>query len=352
MKQLLLLAMAPLFLHAQADPASEAYKAWDLQHRESDHTSRAQSLFEVSAEWVAKWPDSRWAWIQRRQSLLDTQNRSAELWKQVDENLIRLSPPRTFASVAAYDWVANDTNVKDGEALIASEIEWLDARSRPPLPPQPSLADLVDDAQFGSRLFSPLCTLATAQIKMKEFDRAHATIARIRSWLDGDFKIHFDQDPLETFPDYEAKDYTLSAELAQAEGRNVDALAFLQKVITNPYYRRVYPGNKKELTLAGPNWEARKKAGPPFPAFQRFRRAFPKEFSECHSSHGPPSITNCQGSTSQASVPKHGPTRTWKVRSPWFIYGRPGAGPAGPTLRGFRRFTMQRKIEATFSLSL
>jgi hypothetical protein len=115
MKQLLLLAMAPLFLQAQADPASEAYKAWDLEHHGPDYTARAHSLFEVSAEWVAKWPDSRWAWIQRRQSLLDTQNRSAELWKQVDENLFQLSPPHTFASMAAYGWIASQINGKDGD---------------------------------------------------------------------------------------------------------------------------------------------------------------------------------------------------------------------------------------------
>jgi thiol-disulfide isomerase/thioredoxin len=249
MKLLLLLAFAPLFLNAQADPASEVFKAWNREHQGLDYAARAQSLFEASAEWVARWPDSKLAWTQRRQSLFETQNHSAELWKQVDENLVRLSPPHTFASMAAYDWVANGINVKDGEALTASEIEWLDSRPRPPLPPQPTLADLIDDADFGSRAFSPLCTLAMAQIKMKEFDQARATIKRIRTWLDGDFKLHFDQDQLETFPDYEAKDYILSAKLAQAEGRNLDALAFWQKVITNPYFHREYAFAKEEHEL-------------------------------------------------------------------------------------------------------
>ena len=241
MKLLLLLAMAPFLLQAQADPAAEAYKAWNRDHSGSDYVARAQSLFEVSAEWVAKWPDSQLAWNKRRESLLGTRNRSAELWKQVDENLIRINPPHTFASIAAYDWVTANVNLKDGEALVASEIEWLDG-SRPAQPPQPSLADLIEDSYFGSRVFAPLCTLASAQIKMKEFDSARATIGRIRAWLDGDFKVHFDQDPLETFPDYEAKDYILSAQLAQAEGRNLDALAFWQKVITNPFFRREYGG--------------------------------------------------------------------------------------------------------------
>jgi peroxiredoxin len=243
MKLLLLLSLAPFALHAQPDPAADAYKAWDLQHRDSDFREREQALFEVSADWVAKWPDSRLAWTRRRESLLGTQNHSPELWKQVDKNLIRLSPAHTFASLAAYDWVANDMNVEDGEALIASEIEWLDSRSRPTLPPQPTLADLIDDAHFGSRVFSPLCTLAMAQIKLMEFDRAHATIARMRAWSDGDFRLHFDQDPLETFAGYEGREFALSAQLAQAEGKNLDALAFWQKIITNPYS---YGGHVKE----------------------------------------------------------------------------------------------------------
>jgi thiol-disulfide isomerase/thioredoxin len=249
MKLLLLLLLPLLFLQADSDPAAEAYKAWELQHRDSDFKAREQSLFEVSAVWVAKWPDSKKAWNWRRESLVGTQNHSPELWKQVDENLIRLSPPHTFASLAAYDWVANGINVKAGEALIASEIEWLDARSRPALPPQPSLGDLIEEAYFGSKVFGPLCTLASAQIQMKEFDQARRTIKRIRTWLDGDFKLHFDQDPLATFPDYEAKDYILSAKLAQAEGRNLDALAFWQKVITNPYFHREYAFAKEEHEL-------------------------------------------------------------------------------------------------------
>jgi peroxiredoxin len=173
---------------------------------------------------------------------LETQNRSPELWKQVDENLIRLSPPHTFTTLAAYDWVTAHINLKDAEALIASEIEWMEGQPRP-TPPQRTLSDLIDQAQFGARLFGPLCTLASAQIQMKDFDGAHATIARIHTWLNGDFKLRFDQDPLETFPDYGAKEFSLSAQLEQAEGKTVDALAFWQQVITNPYFRREYGGH-------------------------------------------------------------------------------------------------------------
>jgi len=246
MRVLLILAVCSTFLYAQQDPAWEAYKAWDSEHQESDHKARAQSLLEISADWVAKWPDSKLAWQQRRDALLGTRSDSPDLWKQVDENLIRLYPPHTFASMAAYDWVTAGVNLKDAEALLASEIDFLETRTWPVRPRQPTLADLVEEASFSSPLFGAWCTLATAEIKMKEFDRAHTTIAKIRGWLDGDFKRFYDQDPLSTFPDYEAKYFTLSAQLAEAEGRNTDALAFYQHVITNPYFRREYGGWVKQ----------------------------------------------------------------------------------------------------------
>ena len=246
MRAILIFAICSTFLCAQTDPAWEAYKAWDSEHQGSDYKARAQSLLEVSAGWVAKWPDSKLAWQERRDALLGTRSDSPDLWKQVDENLIRLNPPHTLASSAAYDWVMAGVNLKGAEALLASEIDFLETRTRPVRPQQPTLTDLVREAYFSMPLFGAWCTLATAEIKMKEFDRAHATIAKIRGWLDGDFKRFYDQDPLSTFPDDEAKYFTLSAQLAEAEGRNTDALAFYQHVITNPYFRREYGGWVKE----------------------------------------------------------------------------------------------------------
>src|SRR5579871_2795099 len=249
MKLTLLAALSALLLNAQADPAADAIKAWDAEHRTTDFQAREQSLFEVSAEWVSKWPDSKLAWDRRRESLVGTQNHNAELWKQVDENLIRLSPPHSFATTAAHDWVVNHINVKEGEALLVSEIQYLEGKPRPSLSSTSTLADALDDAYFGFQIFDPLCTLASAHIQLKKFDEAHATIRRIRAYLDGDFKIHFDQDPLEVFPNVEARQYTLSAQLAQAEGRNIDALAFWQKIMTDPYVHSVYKSNPKEARV-------------------------------------------------------------------------------------------------------
>jgi thiol-disulfide isomerase/thioredoxin len=238
MKSLLTLLLLPLVLPAQTDPAFDAYQAWQTAHRESDYKAKAASLFDVSAEWVKQWPDSKFAWRQRRDALVGTQSHEAELWKQVDEKLIQLNPPHTFAASAAYDWVAADVNLKEAEELLTAEIDWRNARPPTPKPANPTLSDLIDEANSSDG--GPLTTLVSVQIKLKQFEGAHASLAKLHVWLDGDFKSHYDQDPLEAFPDYQSKYFLLSADLANAEGRKLDALAFYQHVMTNPYFRREY----------------------------------------------------------------------------------------------------------------
>jgi hypothetical protein len=50
MKSVLLLTVLPVLLPAQADPAFNAYKAWDAEHRRVDHKARTQALFDASGK--------------------------------------------------------------------------------------------------------------------------------------------------------------------------------------------------------------------------------------------------------------------------------------------------------------
>ena len=253
----LLFVAAAATLAAQGDPAFDAYRAWDATQHGVESRTRARNLLDVSADWVAKWPNSDFAWNERREALVSLTagtnssagGPSAELWKQVDENLIRLRPPHTFAALAAYDWVAAGVNLEAAEKLLLDEIAWEDSRSRPSLAASPTLADLVDQATFTSGQFVKLCSLARVQIRLKQFDQAQAAIQRVQTWLKDDFQLHYDMDPLETFPDYESQYFQLSAELAMAQERKVDALAFYHAYLANPYYHREYgaPGPMNSL---------------------------------------------------------------------------------------------------------
>ncbi len=197
-------------------------------------------MLEVSAKWVAQWPGSQFAWEQRREVLVRTRSSDAELWKQVGENIIRLYPPHAGAPMIAYDWVAAGVNVEDAEALLTAELAWQDSETKLPEPATPTLKDLIGAANRSARVFGPLCTLTSAQIQLQEYAAARSTIAHVRQWLDTDFKRFYDQDPLSTFPDYQAKYWQLSGKLAEAEKRNADALAYYHELIANPYHRREY----------------------------------------------------------------------------------------------------------------
>ena len=96
--RLLLFVTVVSTLAAQGDPAFDAYRAWDATQHGLDSRTRAQHLLDVSAEWVAKWPNSDIAWRERREALVSLRSPYAELWKQVDENIMRLRPPHTFAT--------------------------------------------------------------------------------------------------------------------------------------------------------------------------------------------------------------------------------------------------------------
>jgi len=250
-----LIVVTAVILAAQGDPAVDAYRAWEATQGGVGYQTRMQHLLEVSAEWVSKWPDNLFAWQQRRLALVSTQSRSAELWKQVDENIVRLSPPHTFAGAAAYDWVTAGVNVEAAEKLLLDEIASADAQPKPVRSEKDTLADLVDEAWFTGRPFGMLCSLARAQIRLKKYEQAQATIDRIHGWLEGDFRKYFDTDPLEAFPDYDAKYFQLSAELAVAEGRKADALAFYHGYLANPYYLRVY-NSPVALTPLPSVWKA------------------------------------------------------------------------------------------------
>ncbi len=69
MRILLFVAVAAT-LAAQGDPAFDAYRAWDATQHGVEYRTRAQNLLDVSAEWVAKWPNSDFAWGERREALV------------------------------------------------------------------------------------------------------------------------------------------------------------------------------------------------------------------------------------------------------------------------------------------
>jgi peroxiredoxin len=74
---------------------------------------------------------------------------------------------------------------------------------------------------------------------MKDYKVARWALDKHRLWLETDFAHYFEPDP-RTFPDYEGSYLRMAAELADAEGRTMDALAAYQTLIVNPWQMQEY----------------------------------------------------------------------------------------------------------------
>jgi thiol-disulfide isomerase/thioredoxin len=234
---LLLMLVAISAAHGADDPVWDAYRAWQKEQpkasSQADYRKQAESLYQASGEWIRKWPDNRSAWQQRRDALVRLQSHSAEDWKQVGDGLIRTSPPDQVRSVRlglAQDWIADAVCLEDAS-------KELEAFLREPSPPEDaSLRGQLDAAGRELTRWMAYTNLAYAGLQLKNAEQTKAALEGQRQWLDNEFTRRFDPDP-RNFSDYEGRYFQSSAKFAQAEGRKLDALAYYQKLLVNPYWQ-------------------------------------------------------------------------------------------------------------------
>jgi len=233
----------------RADPAFEAYTAWEKDHPTGSGPeawkARGETLYQASDGWVRQWPDSAFAWQQRRAALIQTQNHSAGDWKQVAEGLMRTrstGEPQSIRLQIAQDWVAARVMLREAVDTLRDLLDWTESQPPPPsdLVQWTISADLDDGIRVKLR-FAILVTLTDAAIELKDFDLARTTLGKLRKWLDIEFSKYYDQDPM-NFPDHEGRYWLLMGRLAQSEGRKMDALAYYHRLIVDPVYIREYAG--------------------------------------------------------------------------------------------------------------
>lgn len=229
------------------NPYFEAYQAWEKEHprgsTRAEWEARSEALYKATAEWIKQWPDDHSVWEQRRAALVETRSHSAEDWKQVANGLMRTgNGDERLKSRIAYDWVAAGVLLPEAVSYLREVLDW--SETPPPAPSdliQGTIAADLDARERAASRFGTLLTLSQAATKLKDFDLARASLAKVRLWLDSDFRKYYGQDPM-TFPDHEGKYLTLMGDLAEAEGRKLDALAYYQQLIVNPWYMREYGG--------------------------------------------------------------------------------------------------------------
>src|ERR1035441_1478243 len=209
------------------DPPFEAYQAWEKQHPrgpgQAAQNAYAEALYQASAGWIKQWPESRFSWEQRRDALIETRSHSAEDWKVVADGLTRTGfsgDPSSLKHLIAQDWVAAGVMVREAVDMLRELQDW--SETQPPIQSDLIQGTIAADLDGGSRAefrFAILNTLVDAALELKDYDLAHATLSKMRKWLDTDFPKYYDQD-LMNFPDWEGR-YVLSmGRLAQSEGRS------------------------------------------------------------------------------------------------------------------------------------
>jgi peroxiredoxin len=228
------------------DELNDAILAWYKEHPRKAGKDWAKAQYEISGEWVKKWPDRYSAWMERRSALLSLNNRLPEPWSEVTNGIMRSDyngddSSRTF--FIASDLVGAGVKLSLAELYLKGLLAWAES---PALPVSDlirgTIAADLDERRRPDFQFAILLTLAQAQWMLKEREAEHRTLAKLRVWLDTDFKEHYEQNPM-NFPDHEGRYLGMAAALAGAEGHKADALAYYQQLFTNPWYMREYGGS-------------------------------------------------------------------------------------------------------------
>jgi thiol-disulfide isomerase/thioredoxin len=226
------------------DGLSEAIIAWSTEHPWSK--DRGKALYAISGEWVKKWPQ-RWdAWSQRRNALVELQSHSVEDWKEVGAGIARSDyngDPHSRTSLIAQDWVAAGVMLDLAVVYLRGLLDWAET-------PAPPVSDLIRGtiaADLDARMrpgfqWVVLVSLVHAELQLKDYQAAHTALDKMRKWLDTVYRENHEQNPM-SFPDYEGRYLGWMASLATAEGRKLDALAYRQQLITNPFQMREYGGS-------------------------------------------------------------------------------------------------------------
>jgi hypothetical protein len=225
------------------DPVSEARIAWEKEHphghTKAEWEARQKALADATSEWIRQWPDNHLAWEFRREAILFA--KSEEQWAKVGDGLLRTSGPEEMEDtkrLVAMDWIAAGVFLPKAMCWLREQWDKLEADSH-------TYSNDVDGdikaASTTARRGVLVHELTACSIKMRDWKTAHWALERYRQWLDGDFRKHFDADPRE-FPDHDGRYAQFAGEVAEEENRLVDALAFYQQIVVNPWSLQEYGG--------------------------------------------------------------------------------------------------------------
>lgn len=239
----------------------KAYQEWEAKHGLRSNGLKRENYLRAfedqrarSAEWVAQWPESRFAWLQRLNALSSDPASAPEQLEQAGDNVLRLSAKMDFGWTEAPDelrvaqaWVRKgvrlDRSIWIGQKVLDSL--RLGPEERSDLIASKREAEVRNMRVYGydSAIWDAMTVILEGQTKLRQFDTAHATLQQMRTWLTENVAKR--EDPTTGYNRREATYLYCSAEIAEAEGHALDSAALYARAVAAGWvgslYRESYP---------------------------------------------------------------------------------------------------------------
>lgn len=225
----------------------ETYRDWEAQHKlrsnnlkREDYLRIAEEQAKASAEWVAQWPDSRFAWQLRLSSLTFEPNWTKQQLEQAGEALLRADALHPLGWTAwpaklrvAQAWVQHGIRLRDcvriGQESLDSALLGPEVQSDLFAPSDAKEIDARGTFGFDTGIWDAMVVVLEASAQLKDLGRARAMLATMRKWLDDN--VAKKDDRTSGYSHFQGKYLYSAGEIAEAEGHRLDAAALYARAV-------------------------------------------------------------------------------------------------------------------------
>jgi thiol-disulfide isomerase/thioredoxin len=277
------------------------YDAWSVKAglrsstamTEEKHQEIMREYAKVSAEWIAKWPDSLMAWDMRLGAMTSAPDWTQEELERVGEQCLKLAAKRPLGWTStprelrvAQAWVRRGIRLKDSVRMAEESLDQilLGPEELSDLTAPPNAAEIVKGGQYGFDIsvWGAMDAIADGAAQLKDFDKARGMLGKMQRWLD---ENQFKKDDATTgYPQFQSRYLQGAGRLAEAEGRKVDAVALYARAIAtgsvNPELRKHFRALWDEQGGTAEGWEIATKRLPAPKPPERPLVGVAREFAE------------------------------------------------------------------------
>lgn len=196
---------------------------------------------KMTRDWVQKWPESNLAWAIRLSLIASEPGWTKEELEQAGERYLALDKEAEMGwsltpveMRVAQAWTRGGIRLEDSLRMAQAALDELSLGPEEEsdlLYPSAKVEEIGKARQYGFdvSVWDCMTTIVDAADQLKDFDRAHSMIQRMRQWLkDNEFKK---DDSTSGYPLFAGRYLQSAANCAEAEGRRLDALTLYTKAL-------------------------------------------------------------------------------------------------------------------------